>query len=116
MNQSPLTDNSTSLTPRKIFVSLDTSARSKGSDKVAIQVQKVLDSQPDLSATLVRNGSRCMLWLEPLLEVNTPRGHVAYGPATPKHVKDILNQQCFIDVVEHPLCLSFTRALPWLKS
>ena len=28
----------------------------------------------------MRNGSRGMMWLEPLVEVETSRGRVAYGP------------------------------------
>ena len=31
---------------------------------------------------LVRNGSRGLLWLEPLVEVQTPTGRIAYGPVT----------------------------------
>ena len=38
---------------------------------------------------LVRNGSRGLLWLEPLLEVETPAGRVGYGPVTPRDVKSI---------------------------
>jgi formate dehydrogenase iron-sulfur subunit len=29
---------------------------------------------------VVRNGSRGLYWLEPLVEVRTPAGRVAYGP------------------------------------
>ena len=116
MNHSPSIASSTTLAARKIFVSLDTTARSKGSDKVASQVEKILGSKPDLAATLVRNGSRGMFWLEPLLEINTAKGRVAYGPVKPEDVNDIINQQCFDGAVEHPLCLGFTEELPWFKS
>lgn len=116
MNKSVPTDNSTAMTAVKVFVSLDTTARSRGSDKVAAQVEKVLSSQPDLNATLVRNGSRGMFWLEPLLEISTPKGRIAYGPVQPEEVNDIMNQHAFADVVDHPLCLGFTEDLPWLKS
>ena len=33
-----------------------------------------------LDVEIVRNGSRGMLWLEPLVEVETPAGRVGYGP------------------------------------
>ena len=36
--------------------------------------------------TVVRNGSRGMLWLEPLVEVETRRGRVGYGNVTPEDV------------------------------
>ena len=32
------------------------------------------------TSTIVRNGSRGMFWLEPLVEVDTPAGRVGYGP------------------------------------
>ncbi len=41
--------------------------------------------------TLIRTGSRGMVWLEPLVEVETPQGRVAYGPVTPADVPGILN-------------------------
>ena len=121
MNHSPSDDSTvplsaTPLASRKIFVSLDTTARSRGSDKVALQVESLLSSQPELAATLVRNGSRGMFWLEPLLEISTPKGRVAYGPVKAEDVNDIINLQCFEDVSDHPLCLGLTEELPWFKS
>ena len=116
MNQSLTNTNPTVVASHKIFISLDTTARSRGSDNVAAQVKKLLVSKPELGASLVRNGSRGMFWLEPLLEISTPLGRVAYGPVKPEDVNDIINQQCFTDIAEHPLCLGFTEELPWLKS
>ena len=37
-------------------------------------------SRRKLDVKLVRNGSRGLYWLEPMVEVATPRGRVAYGP------------------------------------
>jgi hypothetical protein len=39
-----------------------------------------------IAIKLVRNGSRGMVWLEPLVEVATPRGRIAYGPVAPAEV------------------------------
>ena len=33
-----------------------------------------------IGVQIVRNGSRGMVWLEPLVEVETPAGRIAYGP------------------------------------
>ena len=41
-------------------------------------------------ATVVRTGSRGMVWLEPLVEVETPTGRIAYGPVTLADVPAIL--------------------------
>ncbi len=35
------------------------------------------------SVEIVRNGSRGMLWLEPLVEVETPQGRIGYGHVKP---------------------------------
>ena len=40
---------------------------------------------------LVRNGSRGLLWLEPLVEVDTAQGRIAYGPVTPDDVDSLLD-------------------------
>jgi formate dehydrogenase iron-sulfur subunit len=107
-----------STTPAKanrIFVSLDTSALSKGSEQVAEQIQQHLAKQPEMDGTLVRNGSRGMVWLEPLVEFETAQGRIAYGPVRPADVANIFQQQPFSGVSDHPLCLGLTDNLPWMK-
>ena len=107
-----------STTPAKanrIFVSLDTSALSKGSEQVAEQIQQHLAKQPEMDGTLVRNGSRGMVWLEPLVEFETAQGRIAYGPVGPADVANIFQQQPFSGVSDHPLCLGLTDNLPWMK-
>ena len=39
---------------------------------------------------IVRNGSRGLLWLEPMVEVMTPEGRIAYGPVKPGDLDDLL--------------------------
>ncbi|MFT4994696.1 MAG: formate dehydrogenase iron-sulfur subunit, partial [Paraglaciecola sp.] len=99
----------------RIFVSLDTSALSKGSEQVAEHIGHYLSAQPDMDGTLVRNGSRGMVWLEPLVEFETAQGRIAYGPVTPADVVDIFQQQPFSGLSDHPLCLGLTDNLPWMK-
>ena len=36
--------------------------------------------KPSVDVKIVRNGSRGLFWLEPLVEVETPRAAIAYGP------------------------------------
>jgi hypothetical protein len=36
-----------------------------------------------LDLSVIRNSSRGMFWLEPLVEVETPRGRIAYGCGLP---------------------------------
>ena len=55
-----------------VYVSQDSAAVSVGADEVAAALQRAADEP----IRLVRNGSRGMLWLETLVEVETDRGRV----------------------------------------
>lgn len=90
------------------FVPRDSAARSVGSDAVAAALRAEL---PD--AHIVRNGSRGMLWLEPLLEVqeSPTTARVAYGPVEPADIPSIVHT----GGPQHPRYLGFTEDLPWLQ-
>ena len=60
--------------------------RSAGSDEVA----DLLAATPGVR--VVRNGTRGMLWLEPLVEVATAAGRVAYGPVGAADVPGLLDR------------------------
>ena len=62
-----------------VFVPLDSAARSVGADEVADAIGGEAAARGH-EVQLVRNGSRGMFWLEPLVEVATKAGRVAYGP------------------------------------
>ena len=72
----------------RVFVPCDAAASSMGANAVATAVQSEIEIR-GLDAVLVRNGSRGLLWLEPLLEIETPDGRIGYGPVTPADVKSI---------------------------
>jgi formate dehydrogenase iron-sulfur subunit len=63
----------------RIFVPRDSAARSVGADGVALAIAQEAVRR-GLAVQVVRNGSRGALWLEPLVEVETAEGRVAYGP------------------------------------
>jgi formate dehydrogenase iron-sulfur subunit len=85
-----------------IYVPRDSAARSVGADEVAAAISH---AAPDIR--LVRNGSRGMLWLEPLVEVDDGSGRVGYGPVTPDDVPALL-------AGEHPKRLGPVDELPWM--
>ena len=93
----------------RIFVSRDAAALSVGAEAVATAVQNEIAARK-LDAKLVRNGSRGLLWLEPLLEVETPAGRVGYGPVTPADVKDIFESGLG---AAHKLNLGIVEAIPY---
>ena len=67
----------------RIYVPIDSSALSLGAEQVARAIRHQAQAR-GIAIELVRNGSRGLFWLEPLVEVATPAGRVAYGPVAPK--------------------------------
>ncbi|WP_234853113.1 formate dehydrogenase beta subunit [Paracoccus everestensis] len=74
----------------KIFVPLDSAAKALGADEVADAIARQAGAR-DLDVKIVRNGTRGMVWLEPLVEVETPEGRMGYGNVTPDQVPDLLD-------------------------
>jgi formate dehydrogenase iron-sulfur subunit len=97
----------------KVFVPCDMAALSVGADAVARAIsEQVAVRRADV--TIVRNGSRGMFWLEPLVEVETAKGRVAYGPVTAEAVPGLFDAG-FLDGKSHALCLGPTEEIPYLK-
>lgn len=99
--------------PVRIFVPVDAAALSVGAERVANAILHEAQRR-GVTIDLVRNGSRGMLWLEPLVEVETPEGRIAYGPVA---VKDIagLFEAGFAAGAAHDLRLGPTDDLDWMK-
>ena len=93
----------------KLYLPADAAAKALGAEKVAAAL-KAEAQKRGIALELIRNGSRGMIWLEPLLELATPQGRFAFGPMTPEAVPAF-----FEDPAAHPLALGKTEDLPWLK-
>ena len=91
----------------KIYLSQDAAAKALGSEAVAEAIRTEA-AKAGIEMTLVRTGSRGMIWLEPLLEVETPEGRMAYGPMTPADVAGVL-------AGKSRKALGRTEDLPWMK-
>ena len=74
----------------KIYVPRDSAAKALGADRVAQAIQAEIEAR-GLSAEIIRNGTRGMIWLEPLVEVETDAGRIGYGPAMPSDAAAILD-------------------------
>ncbi len=94
----------------KIYLPLDSAAVALGADEIAHAIEKHAHAK-GVAVTLVRNGSRGMVWLEPLVEVETLKGRMAFGPMTLADVPAL-----FGDLSAHPKALGLTDDLPWLKA
>jgi formate dehydrogenase iron-sulfur subunit len=64
---------------------------------------------------VVRNGSRGLYWLEPLVEVGTPAGRVAYGPVRAADIPGLLDAG-LLDGGPHALRLGDIENHDWLRS
>jgi formate dehydrogenase iron-sulfur subunit len=98
----------------KIFVPRDSAALAVGADEVAEAIVQQAASRGQ-SIELVRNGSRGLLWLEPMVEVVVEGQRVAYGPVTPEDVPNLFDAG-FLNGKPHALALGPTEALPYLKN
>ena len=94
----------------KIYLPLDSAAVALGADEIAHAIEKHAHAK-GVAVTLVRNGSRGMVWLEPMVEVENPKGRLAFGPMTLSDVPAL-----FGDLSAHPKALGLTEDLPWLKA
>ena len=74
----------------KIYVPLDSVAVALGADDLA---QNIADQAAarGIDVTIIRNGSHGMVWLEPLVEVETDQGRIGYGPVSPDQAGDLLD-------------------------
>src|SRR5690606_40697942 len=61
------------------------------------------------------NGSRGLLWLEPMVEVQTAEGRVAYGPVQTEDLPGLFDAG-FLQGGAHTLCHGLTDAIPYLKN
>jgi formate dehydrogenase iron-sulfur subunit len=97
----------------KIFVPRDAAALGVGAEETAAAMGAEA-ARRGLTLTLVRNGSRGMLWLEPLIEVEIEGKRMAYGPVQAEDVAGLFDAG-FIDGKPHALSLGETEQIPYLK-
>jgi formate dehydrogenase iron-sulfur subunit len=96
-----------------VYVPRDSSALSLGAGKVADAIlAEARRRNTDLR--IVRNGSRGMFWLEPMVEVETMRGRVAYGPVAPADISSLFDSG-FLDGGNHRVSLGPPEQIEYLK-
>src|SRR5580704_11608958 len=97
----------------RIYVPRDSAALSVGAEGVARAIASEAASR-GLDIQLVRNGSRGLFWLEPLVEVETSQGRIAYGPVSREAVAGLFDAG-FTEGKAHALYLGPTEEIPYLK-
>jgi formate dehydrogenase iron-sulfur subunit len=91
----------------KLYIPKDSAAVAVGADEVA---QAFAAHGMDA----IRTGSRGLYWLEPMIEIETPEGRVAYGPVAAEDV-DGLFAADILNGGDHPLRLGDPEEIPFLK-
>ena len=97
----------------KLYIPRDAGALGMGSADVE-QALIVALKKRGIDAEFVHTGSRGLYWLEPMIEVATPQGRVAYGPVAASEVEGLLDAG-LLDGKPHKLCLGKPEELPFLQ-
>ncbi len=96
----------------KVFVPADTTACALGADAVAAAVSGQAEDR-GLDITIIRNGSRGVFWLEPLVEIEVDGDRYAFGPVNHGDVAGLFDAG-FPGLNEHPLFLGKVAEIEWL--
>ena len=97
-----------------IYVPRDSTAIALGANEVASAIVAEA-AKRKIDIKLVRNGSRGIFWLEPLVEVATAAGRIAYGPVMPEDVASLFDAD-FLQGGQHALAQGLTEEIPYLKN
>lgn len=93
-----------------IYVPRDTASISMGADDVA----EAISALPE-EINVIRNGTWGMTYLEPLVEVETDQGRMAYGPVAVSDITSLYDAG-FLSGADHDLCHGLTSDIEYLKN
>lgn len=114
-----------------VYLPCDAASLAVGADQVAAKLMQCAREHA-IDLDLIRNGSYGLLWLEPLLEIQTNAGRIAFGPVQADDIESLYQSGVFktkgsplqnissTDLITdiaaiHPLCLGFTHNIPYLQ-
>jgi formate dehydrogenase iron-sulfur subunit len=97
----------------RIFISQDAASISLGAHRIARSVAEAA-AQQNIVLDIVRTGSRGLFWLEPLVEVETPEGRIAYGPLQLDDIAGLF-EAGFLTGGDHPLRIGRMEDVPYLS-
>ena len=97
-----------------IYLPGDSSALALGADAVGRAISREAAARR-IEVRIVRNGSRGAYWLEPLVEVASAQGRVAYGPVSPAEVPSLF-EAGWLEGGAHRLRLGLTDQIGWFAN
>ncbi len=98
----------------KVFVPIDDASCSVGANEVAHEIQNQAKLK-NIDIQLIRNGSRGMLWLEPLVEVEMDNVRIGFANVQEEKVKELFETN-FLTNNNHPLTIGVVDNHEWLKN
>jgi formate dehydrogenase iron-sulfur subunit len=96
----------------RVWIPADAAALALGAEATLRALREAAAAR-GVSLDVRRNGSRGLIWLEPLVEVDTPTGRVAYGPVTAADIPSLVAAEFWLGGA-HPLRLGDIEQHPWL--
>ncbi len=98
----------------RIYVPRDSTALALGADAVAAAIAAEA-ARRGIDIEIVRNGTRGLLWLEPLVEVATPAGRIGYGAIEAAEVAALFDAGFHEGSSAHASCIGPVEEHPYLK-
>jgi formate dehydrogenase iron-sulfur subunit len=97
-----------------IYIPRDAAALSLGAEDVARAIAAEAQTRK-IDITIVRNGTRGMVWLEPLVEVSLSSGRAGYGPVQARDVRSLFDAE-FFKGGKHALSVGPVEQIPYFKN
>lgn len=96
----------------RIYISQDAASLALGASRIARMIVETV-TRLGHTVEIVRTGSRGLFWLEPLVEIETPEGRIAYGPLRSNDVAGLF-EAGFLTGGNHPLRIGQLEDVPYL--
>ena len=96
----------------RIFIPRDAGAVAVGAEETVAALEQAA-ARRNAAIEIVRTGSRGLYWLEPIVEVATAKGRVAFGPVKEADAASVLD--AILADKPHRLRQGLTEEIPWLK-
>src|SRR5258707_2369146 len=97
-----------------LYIPMDATALALGADE-AVDAIRQAAAAAKADVRIIRTGSRGLFWLEPMVEVATPQGRIAYGPVMPEDV-DAAFVSALLAGGDHKLRLGKPEELSYLQN
>jgi formate dehydrogenase iron-sulfur subunit len=97
----------------RIFVPRDSTALAVGADAVAARIAAEA-ARRGIDIEIVRNSTRGLLWLEPLVEVETADGRAGFGPVEAADVGALFDHRFHVGDRTHRLSTGLVEQIPYL--